>query len=349
MDKLLYFPNISIPKTPWLYKSLIYWDCIETITPEHFLKEPNQFDGTHMLELLESELIKPIFPAIYIYEIPDFKQNFLTYIDAKYKRVMQVNQHTKTNELTRYVSRVHLEKLDDIGYELVERGLGYKRDSWFNIYRPVANDFMFYLATLIGHMNDSQPITDTALNLKLKMPIGTDTQRKFTKRNGLRRTILDNVFPVPLKVDNVYDLYNFKETNETRLKIFRQFIERRIIDIDSSPEHAKEEKLKLLLLDIEDEKRSIKENMEKKWNVFNSATLIALSANAVNLSNAYMTGTNLAVTGAALTLTATALTTRNNIKKQEQTALEKPLAYAFLAEKKFANRKRIGKNYLQLE
>ena len=38
LDNLLYFPNISIPKTPWLYKSLLYWDTVDTITPEAFLK-----------------------------------------------------------------------------------------------------------------------------------------------------------------------------------------------------------------------------------------------------------------------------------------------------------------------
>ncbi|PIC56570.1 hypothetical protein CSV80_12470 [Sporosarcina sp. P12(2017)] len=68
MDNLLYFPNITVPKTDWIYKSLLYWDGVETITPESYLREPNLFEGRHMLDFLEAELVVPVMPMNYIYK-----------------------------------------------------------------------------------------------------------------------------------------------------------------------------------------------------------------------------------------------------------------------------------------
>lgn len=40
MDKLLYFPYISIPNTEWTIHSLLYWDEVASIIPFEFMQDP---------------------------------------------------------------------------------------------------------------------------------------------------------------------------------------------------------------------------------------------------------------------------------------------------------------------
>ena len=38
-----------------------------------------------MIDLLEAELVRPAMPMNYIYRIPDFKEDFLNYVDREYE------------------------------------------------------------------------------------------------------------------------------------------------------------------------------------------------------------------------------------------------------------------------
>lgn len=333
LDNLLYFPYISIPKTPWLFKSLLYWDTVDTITPEQFLRRPQLFDGTYMSELLKAELVRPVLPMNYISDIPRFKEDFLSYVDSKFESI-KVTYKRKDGNLVNVV-RIHLEKMDEIGHELVKRELAYQKGRWFFMHKSVANDFMFYLACLIGKIRESQPITDGTIQLKTRMPAVTQQQRNFINREGWRRTILNSAFPTPMDIKSVKELYDFKEKNETPLKNFRKHIERELFNIDATQEHLREEKLKYLISDIEDEKQSISSKMKEKWNVFDCATLIQLTASGVTMTNAIQNGTNLALTGAALTVTNTVLTTLKKIGKNESDLFNSPLAYAFFVDERW--------------
>lgn len=291
LDNLLYFPNISIPKTPWLYKSLLYWDTVDTITPEAFLKKPRSFNGQHMIDLLEAELVRPAMPMNYIYRIPDFKEDFLNYVDREYE--IKKNIYKRKNGELIHTSRVHLEKMDEIGFELVKRELAFQKDGWFFMHQSVANDFMFYLATSIGQIRESQPITDSMMHIKTRMPIGNQKQKTFINRDGMRGSILDKIFPTPLEIANVHELAHFKKQNENQLKAFRRYIENELLNIDAVPEHLKEEKLEYFIKNIEDEKCSIADKMKAKWKVIDFATIAQIGGSSIAMANAYSNGNNL--------------------------------------------------------
>ncbi|HFJ9423027.1 TPA: hypothetical protein ACGW48_004545 [Bacillus paranthracis] len=337
MDNLLYFPNISIPKTPWLYKSLLYWDTIDTITPERFLRKPCSFDGQYMRDLLEAELVRPVMPMNYIHDIPDFKEGFLNYVDSEYE-IKKETYKRKDGKLTN-TSRIHLEKMDEIGFELEKRELAFRKDGWFFMHQSVANDFMFYLATLIGQIRESQPITDSMMHIKTRMPIGNQKQKNFINRDGIRGKLLDSIFPTPLEIANVHELSHFKKENENQLKAFRKYIENELLNIDAVPEHLKDEKLEYFIKNIEDEKCSIADKMKAKWKVIDFATIAQIGGSSITMANAYFNGNNLVQAAAALSLTGAIVTTRNKIRNNRQDILNNPLAYAYIVDKKWGGKK----------
>ncbi|HBN04174.1 MAG TPA: hypothetical protein DD434_00080, partial [Bacteroidales bacterium] len=81
MNKLLYFPYISIPKSKWLVQTLLYWDEVASIVPFEFTSRPDRLDK-HMQILINEQLVTQIFPEDYVSELPDFTENFLRYVDS---------------------------------------------------------------------------------------------------------------------------------------------------------------------------------------------------------------------------------------------------------------------------
>ncbi|MGG2014027.1 hypothetical protein [Bacillus sp. S10(2024)] len=341
MDSLLYFPYISIRATPWFYKSLLYWDTIDTITPEHYLRNPDLFDGAHMTELLEAELVRPIMPMNHIYNIPDFQEDFLSYVDTRYGTERNEYRWDKTlgeNEKLKGLTQIHLEKMDRIGFELVDRGLAVREDAWFCMHPEVANAFMFYLATLIAQKIGSRPITDNMAYMGGEISIAdTQMQKNLINREIFRRTIINKAFPTPEKIANVSELYTFKQRNEKQLKDFRKYIERELLYIDAAPDHLKDEMLGNLIKDIEDEKRSLSEKMKEKWHVFDSATFSQMTVGALAMANAVKTGTDLAITGAGISIISTIINSIKKVQKNQQDIISTPLAYAFLTEQRWGN------------
>jgi len=330
MDNLLYFPNISIPKTTWLYKSLLYWDSVETITPEYYLREPDSFGERHMLDLLESELVVPVMPMNYIHKFPDFERDFLRFVDEKYASIKE--GYKRRNDDLTYVTRVHTEKLDNIGYELERMGLANQVDGWFHMHRSVANDFMFYLAALIGQERNSQPISDKAINLKTRISIGNKTQKNQINREGLRRTVLDSLFPTPMKISSVNDLYTFKQKHEQQLKNFRKYIETQLLKIDIAPEQFRDEMIKELFRNIEEEKCSISEKVEEKWGFINSSSFLQLTAAGTMIIGA---GNNSGYAGAAASIVDLICSSIRKSRNNTNETLNRPLAYAYLVDRKF--------------
>lgn len=156
-----------------------------------------------MLDFLEAELVVPVMPRNYIYEFVDFEKNFLMFVDEKYTAIKE-SYKKRNGELT-YVTKVHIEKMGKLGYELEIMGLANQINGWFHMHRSVVNDFMFYLATLIGHERNSQPISDKKFNLGIRISIGSQIQINKMNQESLRRTVINNIFPTPMKLNSVND------------------------------------------------------------------------------------------------------------------------------------------------
>lgn len=335
MDRLLYFPYITIPKTPWLYKSLLYWDSVDTITPSEYLnKNEDLFDESHMKFLIDAKLVNGITPAQYAYSIPNFTNDFLRYVDDIY---VPDNYGNKSSlEKLKQGPKIHMEKMDSIGYELAKRGLAREDGMWFHMHPSVANDFMFYLATLIGNEINSQPITDTVESFNLSAPFGSQIQKNMLGREQLRKDILENAFPVPLDVENAKDMYVFKNKYEEQLKNFRKYIEKSLLEIDGAHPRFKDELKKELILYINDEKNSITSNMKVNWKQIIGASFLSIASDGLGIVDGVSSNNGIAIASSVCSILDLVREKFSEVRSTRQEALDNPIAYAFLVEKEFS-------------
>ena len=273
-------------------------------------------------------------PMNYICKFRDFEEDFLKFVDEKYASIKE--GYKRRNGVLTYVTRVHIEKMGNLGYELVRMGLANQKNGWFHMHRSVANDFMFYLATLIGHERNSQPISDRAINLRSRISIGNQIQRNQINREGLRRTIIDNLFPTPMEISSVSDLYTFKQRHETQLKDFRRYIETELLNIDAASEQYKSEMINKLFRVIEEEKRSISEKMENKWGFISGSGILQLSAVGTMIMGA---GNNYGYAGAAISVADLIYTSIRKSRNNVHEALNRPLAYVYLVDRRYSNKR----------
>lgn len=179
MNNLLYFPYISMEKSPWMYKTLLYWNSISVITPLEYFDNPSRFES-YMNPLIEEEMVKLVFPYDYIYRSPnEFSRKFINHIKRNYLEISRGKRTGVVRDkplVPQEVAQIHLDKLESsIGEFLIEHGMAYRNGSWLCVKRPIARDFMHYLALLIGSIGGFSPTTDSGRHIshqvnKIRMP-----------------------------------------------------------------------------------------------------------------------------------------------------------------------------------
>ncbi|HHT9131146.1 MAG TPA: hypothetical protein ACFYED_01530 [Candidatus Tripitaka californicus] len=92
-DKVLYFPYIRVPENEWFTRVLLYWDEIGSIVPSEYIYRPEAL-GNYMIELLQSGLVRQVFPGDYTHKIPKFEEAFLELIDKDKVIAVFLSQRT---------------------------------------------------------------------------------------------------------------------------------------------------------------------------------------------------------------------------------------------------------------
>lgn len=155
-SRVLYFPYIRVPESKWLTQMLLYWDQVSSIVPYDFMHNPEAL-GPYMQSLLREELVFQILPGAYIYEIPRFFEAFNGYVDD-----LGPEMDSPRGSFGRgNTFRIHIEKLGDIGEMLIRHRLAtLERYPWYLVERDTADDFMSYLASSLGQIQqiDSSPV-----------------------------------------------------------------------------------------------------------------------------------------------------------------------------------------------
>ncbi len=278
--------------------------------------------------------LKKIYPEEYITNYVSFEEDFLKYVDNKY--IANIERYRMTGANLDIGTFIHVDKMSSIGSELAKRELATKNkdDKWYCIHPSIANDYMFYLATLLGKEINSQPITDTVESFNLSVPFGTQIQRNKLGREQLRKEILENVFPVPLDIENAKELYKFKNKHEEKLKSFRRCIEKELLKIDMASPNFKDELKHELLLYIEDEKKSISSNMKVNWKHIVGASFLSIASDGLGLADGLFSNNVLAVGSSIGSIADLVREKISDTISSRQEALNNPMAYAFLVEKK---------------
>lgn len=344
MDNVLYFPHISIPETPWLTRSILYWNSVGSIIPENMLYRPRGLTPT-MRKLVDAELVKPETPSRHTYKARNFTRAFMQFVDndpAMLKLRSSLNIHGRYRHLEDLPfpsSLVHMEKLEEIAFELQVRGLAvHSRDEnngwgWFRVETTTAYYFMAYLATVIGAVANYQPATDKPMYLSALLGSYRDLLDNRASREIWRTKILTNLLPGPARLDSVDKLVSFKEKYGVQLSRFRNEIEQFILDLEAAPSHQHEERINRFISSALEQRDEISHRMrEHKWSILSMGTLLSLGASALPLADSLPTGNYFEAIGAGLGIAAAfaaALSTQ-----QLQEIKNRPMAYAVLTRSK---------------
>lgn len=162
-NNALYFPYIEPPQDSWTTKALLYWDKLSCIVPIDHLSYPEQM-STFMRTLLTEGLVEPVIPAQFIYRVERFDTSFIELIENRFRHLPPRIEHAKA--APHRTKRIHVEKLGEIPYFLVQSGLAKQIDeAWYDIEAKTANQFMSYLAACLGAIPDvnATPVTDKAI------------------------------------------------------------------------------------------------------------------------------------------------------------------------------------------
>lgn len=258
----LYFPYINVPNSTWFSRLLLYWDSVSAIIPYEYSEDPGLLDR-HTRDLLRADLVHQVWPGQYTSKIPRFVDDFIEYLEGLGDiRTLRLQRFASTPG-----SRIHFEKLADLGRELELLGLARRiDDSWFEVEVMTGDEFMAYLASAIASVDEQglSPITDDVGNLSSFL----GKERQFEARvEPLRVAVLRSALPAPRGEITVDDIRSFKDKHHDRLFDFRNWVETelgRLAAIHDPELH--ERQLKLLNERVIHETEDIKQRMrDKHW------------------------------------------------------------------------------------
>lgn len=337
MNKLLYYPAISIPDPSWLPKALLYWDGLATIAPVQYLEDPSRFSPL-MRSLLREELIEIVQPEEYAYSHYEEYSTFLDWVLRNADSfALEPNRSGRRHYMPYVPYDVHAGKLSHrFANELVRAGLArHIDDEWFQVDRELGMAFMTFLAILIGQETDYDPVTDRFLGVSSLFYIDRHTASKHSAniRSALRSSILDQILPVPQGLYGMKGLQKvrkFKERYHNELEHFRRHIEDFILSIDGLPETVQNERREIFLKNAKEEIDNLKGHMG--WfqaPQIDMGTFIAAAPYAVNALSGDLAGS---AVGIAALIGGT-------MYNQERVSNDrKPLAYAALYQRRYVRR-----------
>lgn len=339
MNKLLYYPNISIPDSSWLSKALLYWDGIATIAPVQYLEDPSRF-SPFMRSLLREELIEIVQPEEYTYSYYEEYNKFLDWVLRHADSfAMESNKLIKRHPTSYMPYDLHTGKLSyRFANELVRAGLARRIDGeWFQVDQALGKSIMTFLAILIGQETDRDPVTDRFLGVSSLFYIDRHTASRHSAavRSALRNSILDQILPVPQGLSGIKGLVRvcqFKERYHDELERFRCHIEDFILSVDGLPAATQNERREIFLKNAKEEIDDLKGHMG--WfqaPQIDMGTFIAATPGAVSALSGDFTGATVGIA---------ALIGETTYNRERISNRRKPMAYAALYQHQYGHRRK---------
>ncbi|WP_149333831.1 DUF6236 family protein [Halopseudomonas laoshanensis] len=331
-DNALYFPYISVPNDRWTIKTLLYWDKLSSIVPMDHIDNPEQLTP-FMQSLVQEGLVQQVFPAHYLYEIPDFEKCFIELIEHRVKRrqtapLQRAQRHT---EKTQPRSTIHAEKLGEIPEFLIKNGLAKRVNwAWYEVESWVANLFMAYLASCLGalaHVNAAPVTNQTTFSRMFGNSSLRSSGESAAHHNKARDVILRSLLPVPDEKVTLDELLRFKDDHGHLLPALRRSIESHCSIIATLPNT--EDRVLLTEEFIVKSKVSIDQitdAMKPTWSQVSFGSIAPLFGAGLTL-HATPVSNEVAYMGSAFTLAACAYQAISSVRGNRDEELRKPLAY----------------------
>lgn len=355
MNKALYYPYINIPKDNWLTQSLLYWDELSCIAPSIYFENPNLYEH-HIQEYIREQLVIPLSPQYFINDILGFEENFIDYIDND-KLILQIRKDIREGKSMRYTN-IHFEKLGPLCNELIQRNLAFKgKNGWLLVEANLALKFMTYLSLLIGSIKDYDPITREdisiydfhSLSRRCKYQDVIDEKtiiNEFRPRvdelgikNSMTNTrdkILTNLLPSPNMNISAMNILRFKEKNRDSLVSFREYVEKFLIEYESTEDSLKARLFVDFIYKSKNMKDEIINDMNKfGWYNFDFFDFGLFGLDIYSTFSAYqefnIKNMGVALTSFGITVFKGLKSNKNRIRDLNK----KPMAYVVNSNKKF--------------
>jgi hypothetical protein len=246
LNSVLYYPQIRVPETTWLTRLLLYWDSVGIIVPHEYLEDPERL-GEHTRSLVQHELVRQVVPVAHLWQVNEFESSFMTYLRGLGLELAGRRQQFRAGS----THRIHVEKLEHLCEELRELEVASEVEgySWCRVEKATADDFMCYLAGILGRLEDvnAMPVTDDPSYLN---NFFSGQAVSHAELNGqltqVRMEILNDVFPAPRRPLTAEEIANFKSSHGRLLSRLRRTIEREVIAVvDVREEGLKQRRLEL--------------------------------------------------------------------------------------------------------
>lgn len=277
-NNVLYFPYISVPSSTWFTRTLLYWDTIGSIVPSDYIGNPELHDE-YTRSLVHANLVTQVIPGEHLYRIPQFTESFIGYLESLGPILTQRRVGIKKRPPT----HIHIEKMGDLGGELVKIGLAVCRDyPWYDVEIDTADDFMSYLSTVLGRLPDLQfsPVTDQISCLNRLTANGSRNDFRHREIDTMRLQILEDALPGPAAPLEANEIELFKNRHGDQLSRFRREIELELTTLaDMSDFDLQQRRLELFKEKVREETADIRAKMENQgWQNLVFGKLCALLA-----------------------------------------------------------------------
>jgi hypothetical protein len=329
--RAIYYPYIKVPNNPWFTRVLLYWDEVGAIVPYEYIEDPDRL-GPYMVGLVHEQLVTQVIPGMYLWRAENFTNAFVDYVDARARRPVDPDHYLW--------ARVHMEKLQDVGEKLCERGLA-RRDKanryspWYEVEPQTADDFMAYLAAVLGQLAEEDkfyPITDLERRLEPFL-----IQQPSANYDGqIQKLVLEGILPAPSEAIEPARLADFKAKYNAELQRFRRDVEDKISELSVINDvDARDRRMGELVRNMRDNVRELTDRMEqqKNWPHIDFGNLCTVVGSGLTAWKAVIDQDWRFGLGAAALSLAPAV--YNAFRGSDINLEDKPLAYAALAAREF--------------
>jgi len=324
-ENILYFPYIHLPDNKWLYRSLLYWDQIGTITPVEFEIPESSLTN----RLFDLNLAVPVHPEDVIYQSEKYVTSFIELVDDE-------DYPVKPGALVNGAgaTKIHISKMVDIAEKLEERGLAKMEYwPWCDVESYTAAKFMAYLAGVVGGKKGMVPASDNIENLSSFISQTPEELHLKKKISQDRIQELDDILPVPSTLPDLKGLADFKQKHRDELLRFRSHIEHFTLDLQSFPSQAaKDLKIQQFKKDFAEEVTRIERMLEaSKVSKLGLGSFLSLSSASFGMAASVMAtgaGSLIGAVAAALGLAGAGYSTFKQLKDSKAEVKQSFAAYA---------------------
>jgi hypothetical protein len=332
----LYYPYIRVPQSPWFTRVLLYWDEVGAIVPYEYIEDPERL-GQYMVGLVREGLVTQVVPGMHLWKVPEFQEAFLNYLDKRSAAQLSREEDWPP---------VHMEKLQSLGEQLCSRGLARKdagspHSPWYQLEPGVADDFMAYLAAVLGKVGGDRvfsPLTDQEGHIDRFL----SSAPSLPRQEPIRKLVLRELLPGPSVAIEPSQLAEFKGRHHEALGQFRTEVENKVLEWSLIENEAdRRVAVDAGVRQMREGVREIRALMEKaKWPRLGFSNLCIVVGSGLSAWKGLIDGDiQFGVVGAALSL---APVVYDAFRGSQVVFDERPLAYAVLTEAFASSRSTVG-------